>query len=472
MEPTVDRRWELADGSRWPTCATTCSSSSDLDRRTPTAPLGYAAAMSWWSKLLGQKPPAETLPAKLPPVETLPVKPPAAREAGPRAQWIPADKNRFGVPVLDLISITGSLLSTSTDPQRAAMAVSWRSTFVAELAIDVAVKQSVPCQLRYAVDRDLPDGFLFAPDAMEQKWAIVYRDQAIYMIRSWTAEVKAVGRARRDGDELVVERLDLVDDALRTFGDPVETFDWMIRAHALDERLPLPVSPEGAALLEAGPLSVMGVFGHVAGCAATRWAPPSQLRPLRSCGDLSTAVRGGHEARVLALAATGVPLDARAPVMGLTALHIAAINGSIPLVKRLLELGANPNVLGDRDASVLITAVVHSAPLEVLDLLVQHGAAPATPNADGFGMLHAIAETDHAQYLPWAIAQRLDLEARTRHGYTPLHIAAALGHVAALRALIAAGADRRARSPTGQTAHDIAVAEGKPAAAKSLEPGG
>jgi len=122
------------------------------------------------------------------------------------------------------------------------------STFVAELVLDVTVKQSVPCQLRYAVDRDLPDGFLFAPTAMEQKWAIAYRDQAIYMIRSWTAEVKAVGRARRDGDELVVERIDLVDDALRMFGDPVETFDWMIRAHARDDRVPLPVSLEGAAM--------------------------------------------------------------------------------------------------------------------------------------------------------------------------------------------------------------------------------
>jgi len=428
--------------------------------------------MSWWSKLFGQKPPPETPPVEQPPVETPPVDAPAVtRESELRASWIPADKNRFGIPVLDLISITGKLLSTSADPQRAAMAVSWRSTFVAELVLDVAVKQSVPCQLRYAVDHDLPDGFLFAPTAMEQKWVIAYRDQAIYMIRSWTAEVKAMGRARRDGDELVVERIDLADDVLRMFGDPVETFDWIIRAHALDERVPLPVSPEGAAMLEATPLSAMGAFGHVAGCAATRWAPPPQPRPLRSCGDLITAVRGRHEARVAALAAAGAPLDARGPVMGLTALHVAVINGSIPLVMRLLELGANPNVLGDRDASALITAVVHNAPLEILDLLVRHGAAPATPNADGFGMLHAIAETDHTQYLPWAIAQRLDLEARTRHGHTPLHIAAGLGHVAALRALIAAGADPLARSPTDQTAHDIAVAEGKPAAAKALEPG-
>jgi hypothetical protein len=143
-----------------------------LGHHPPAGP-GYASAMSWWSKLFGQKTPAETPPVEQPPIESLPVEPPAvARESELRASWIPADKNRFGIPVLDLISITGKLLSTSADPQRAAMAVSWRSTFVAELVLHVPVKRSMPCQLRYAVDHDLPDGFLFAPTAMEQKWAI------------------------------------------------------------------------------------------------------------------------------------------------------------------------------------------------------------------------------------------------------------------------------------------------------------
>jgi hypothetical protein len=81
--------------------------------------------MSWWSKLLGRKPPAEASPVEQPPaeahlVEQAPAEappveqPPAAGESGPRASWIPADKNRFGVPVLDLISIIGNLMSTSS----------------------------------------------------------------------------------------------------------------------------------------------------------------------------------------------------------------------------------------------------------------------------------------------------------------------------------------------------------------------
>jgi len=407
--------------------------------------------MSWWSKLFGAKPAA------------------VERPPGPRASWLPADKNRFGVPVLDLFSVTGNLVSTARDPQEAALSVSWNAKLVADLALDVANPESRACDLRYTADPDLPDGWLFTPSVMEQKWAIAYRDRSIYMIRSWTGEVKAIGRTRRDHDCLVIDRIELAGDALHVFGDSVETFDWLIRTHALGDLAPLPVDAQGAALLEGVPLSVFSQFGNVAACAATRWSPPPQSRPLRAIGDLTTAARTAQEARLSALVAAGASLDARCPVKGFTALHMAIVQRSVPIVKRLLELGADPNVLADRDTSALITAIVYRAPLEILDLLAKHGAVATTPNADRFGLLHVIAETDHAEYLPWALARGLDLEAHTRHGYTPLHTAAALGHVATLRALLAAGADRSAKSASGQTARDVAIEEAKPASLKALD---
>lgn len=402
--------------------------------------------MAWRPKWLQSKSPAAPVPAA-----------PARR-----AVWIAAERNRFGVPVLDLLSITGELISTTTDPDVAARAVAWDGKLVADLPLAFTCRDSLACDLAYTTERDLPDGWLYTPEAMEQKWAFAYRDGAIYAIRSWTGEVKAVARTRRAGERLIVERLELADDALGIFGPPIATFDWLIRSHALRERLPLPVEPEGAAMLEGVPLSVFGPFGHVAACAAIGWAPPPQMRPLRSTGDLTTAARIGRPDLVAALAAAGVPLDARSPVGGFTALHLAVIRGDTDLVERLLALGADPNVLADGAAAALTTAVVHRAPLPILDLLVLHGAIPTTANADSFNMIHAIAETGHSTYLPWALAHGVDLEARTRHGHTPLHIAAALGHVAALRALLASGADRTATDPDGRTARDVARAENKP----------
>jgi hypothetical protein len=405
--------------------------------------------MAWWSRWFGRKP--------------------RERAPGPSASWIPADQNRFGVPVLDLISITGNLISTSRNQDEAAMAVSWSGKLVADLALACTAVRTVSCELRYAADPGLADGWLYIPPAMEQKWAIAFRDGAIHLIRSWSGAVSAVGRARRDGGELVVEQVELADTALQTFGDPLATFDWVVRAHALGQRVPLPVDRDGAAMLEGTPLAVFSIFGPVAACAATSWSPPPPDRPLRAISDVVTAVRTEQEARVRALAAGGAALDTRSPVGGFTALHVAVIKGSVSLVRTLLELGADPNALADRRDSALITAVVHRAPLEVLDLLASRGADPAIANLDEFGMIHAIAETDRVEYLPWALQHGLDLEMRTRHGNTPLHIAAALGHVAALRALLDAGADRMAKEPGGRTARDIAQAENKQVSLEVLD---
>jgi len=392
---------------------------------------------------------------------TLEPKPDAERGPERRASWIPAADNRFGVPILDLIAVTGDVVSTTNDPQEAARSLSWSSTLVTDLSLEMTNRGSFDCDLLYVAEATLPDGWLFTPSAMEQKWAIAYRDHAIYLLRSWTGEVKAIGRTRRDAGRLVIERIELADDTLQMFGDPIEVFDWILRAHALGDVVPLPVTSDGAAILESAPLSMFSLFGNVASCATTRWSPARPERSLRSTGDIITAVRSGQETRVSALVNAGASLDARSPVGGLTALHVAVIQGSVALTRLLLELGADPNALADGGASTLITAVVHRVPLEILDLLATHGAVATTPNADGFSLIHAIAETDHAEYIPWSRMHDLDLEARTKHGHTALHIAAALGHVTALRALIAVGADRGAKGPSGETARDIALAEGK-----------
>src|SRR4051794_20575977 len=190
--------------------------------------------MSWWSKLTGKK------------------QPPADK---PKAAWVPADKNRFGVPVLDLFAVTGSVMSASGDPERAAMACSWSGKLVADLTLTAPDKSPVACALRYRADRDLPDGWLFTPREMEQKWAIAYRGGAIWMLRSWTGSVSAMGITRRDGDDLVIDRVEFADDNLKMFGDPIETFDWVLRSHALDEVLPLPVAADAAQMLESAPLA-------------------------------------------------------------------------------------------------------------------------------------------------------------------------------------------------------------------------
>ena len=386
-----------------------------------------------------------------------------SREPEPkeRAEWIPAHENRFGVPILDLIRVTSQITAWSANPRAAQMAVSWDDSMsVHGVPLDCTPAESVACELRYDADPGLTDGWLFVPTTMEQKWVVAYRDSRIAMIRSWSGAVPLTAQARRDGGELVIERIDIADRAFAAFGDPVWTFDWMLRAYALGQKWPLPVSPRGAQKLEAAPLEAFTLFGNVAAYASTTWAPP-RPRPIRAMSDLLIAVRSERLDRVAELAEAGAFLDTRSPVLGLTPLHIAAVKGSLPLTRILLGRGANPNVLADRAASVLGTALVHKAPIDLMELLVANGADPYVPNADGFGLIHALAEVNRPEALAWLLSLGLDLEARTRRGLTPLHVAAGRGNVEAFESLLDAGADAEAKDPSGRTARDIAQAEEK-----------
>lgn len=82
---------------------------------------------------------------------------------------------------------------------------------------------------------------------MDEKWVLAWRPEGagrgpITAARSWTGLVELVAEARVKGQELRVEELRLAGDSrLEAVGPLPAVFDWMIRAHALGEMLPLPV---------------------------------------------------------------------------------------------------------------------------------------------------------------------------------------------------------------------------------------
>jgi hypothetical protein len=108
-----------------------------------TYPLGK---MPWWSKFLGDREKGD-----------------AAGRSGERAVWIPADKNRLGVPILDLIRVTGPMISTSRSAQAAVISASWSAKMVSEVPVEFAPSKSFPCDLRYASDPDLQNGWSSEP---------------------------------------------------------------------------------------------------------------------------------------------------------------------------------------------------------------------------------------------------------------------------------------------------------------------
>ena len=411
----------------------------------------------WLDKLLGKdKEPQTATPPELEP-----------------AKWIAADDsgNPFGVPLLNLMMLQ-SAISTTTDPACAARSVSWRGTTGKELSLSAERLLSLPsfeCALRYPAATSLPDGILYAPPSQDFKWVLALHEGRVLAARSWTGVVEAVADARRDGDVLVIERLRVAKDScLRFSSNVVDVFDWLVRVHVWDQRLPLPVDDHAAELLEKTPMSGFAIFGKALFCAAKSWTPPPQPRPLRADGDVIVAARKGDVAALRYAVENGAKIDAPGTFQGYTAIHLAVVKGDTSLFDEFVKLGADPTVTADRGMHALMMAIVHKAPLQMLEHIAATRLDLTLPNADGFTALHAAAESDNGAMVPWLVAHALPLEARTKHGYTALHIACALGHAEAATALLTAGADIKASSPQG-TPRDVAQTGNKSALVALLD---
>jgi hypothetical protein len=412
---------------------------------------------SWWKKIFAPGSDKARAPG------------PAAPQQ-PRASWLAAGDrgNPFDVPMLDLMLLQ-DYLATSQDPQLAARSVSWRRSTGAELEPDGVIRlPPFACELRYPCARSLPDGILYAPPSMDEKWVLALRAGRVLAARSWTGAVEAIAETRRDGDTLVLEGLRVLESsALRMFGPVVEVFDWLVRSHALGQRIPLPVSDEGGALLEEAPLNGFSAFGKVLFCATKSWRPPPLTRPLRSDGEVMVAARKGELAALEEAVKSGADVDAPGTFAGYTALHLAIVRKDLALFDALLRLGANPAAMADRQTHALSIAVVHKAPMPIFEALARSALDLAAPNEDGFTALHAAAEVSFPEIVPWLVQHGLSMDARTKHGHTPLHVACGLGHREVAESLLAAGANPHAASPGG-TPLDVAKAENKPALVELL----
>jgi len=344
------------------------------------------------------------------------------------------------------------MMTTSGDLENARRAISWSTATVDRLPPFDPGSEAVrfTCELEYPVAASFPDGLLYAPPAMEQKWALFHQAGSILAVRSWSGQVGAVARGALHGDRLVLHELSTVKPGLGAFGDPVTTFDWLVRTHALKQELPLPCTQDGLDILARSPLAVFSGFGDMARLAtAARVIAPAPAKPLRVWSALLQAAREDDAARVRALLAGGADPHTPAPADGYVALHVALAHGQAEVMRALLAGGANPSITTDDGRCALGIGIVNAAPIALLEELVAAGADLHSVTADGFGLLHAAAEVDRADAIAWLVERGLDVSIPTKAGFTPLHIACGLGKAQAARALLSAGADPAAASPRG-----------------------
>lgn len=224
--------------------------------------------MSWWNVLKRAVTKAPSEVAVLPFTQPVPG----------QALWLSVAESPFGAPVLDLSPVTCAPRAASRDLAAQRRVSSWKTSTKEAFAGRITVVRSHRCWLRYPIPDDFPDGVLYAPTEMTDKWAAAWLDGQVRMARSWTGTVMIVAHARREGRVLVIDQIDEADGSpLGRFGGPINTFDWMMRSHLLGQRLPLPVDDTGAQRLAQSPQDALSPYGKKAELAAMIWDPP----PLR-----------------------------------------------------------------------------------------------------------------------------------------------------------------------------------------------
>ncbi len=367
----------------------------------------------------------------------------------PGTRWLePGDPgNPFDVRLLDLMENLG-LISTTTDPKMAERSLSWRPG--GQRDIDVHVEGTThACNLPYPAPAELPEGMLYRPAAMEDKWVLAYRDGRVAAARSWTGETKAVARARQEGKSLVLSELTVASDAaLDAFGDPVAAFDWLIRVHALQAKIPFPASRDGVERLSEDPMLGFSIYGRQLFCAAFDYKLGDATGRLHCDGDLMAAVASGNADRLAEAIEAGLPLNAPSTFSdGATALHLAVFVHP-ELVATLLAAGASPNVGSLLGATPLMAAASANRP-EVITQLLDAGAELHAADARGFAVAHVAAQFDRVEALASLVEHGASLSQETERGLAPSHVAAGLGKKSTVAWLLAHGVDPTLPSPLG-----------------------
>ncbi|XP_069688197.1 putative ankyrin repeat protein RF_0381 [Periplaneta americana] len=147
-------------------------------------------------------------------------------------------------------------------------------------------------------------------------------------------------------------------------------------------------------------------------------------------------------------------------ILGNTPLFYAVQSGSVELVKLLVSLGSDPLSTNQADETPIVYAA-YSGSVPMFELLLQWGADITSKGYDAESLLHIAAGKGHLSLVQKLIGEGLNVTAGDDIGRTPLHYAAYEGHLAIVKVLIKAGAITPIIDKYNITALEYAVLQNK-----------
>lgn len=156
----------------------------------------------------------------------------------------------------------------------------------------------------------------------------------------------------------------------------------------------------------------------------------------------------------------------------LSALTDCVIRADLEGARMLLEYGANINGGDKTGESTPLIAAIEMEHIDLLELLLQHGASPNTLGKQGLPVMWWASRCGNIEVVDMLLRHGGDINTNQTEEKTPLMFAAAEEQLDMLSFLIAKGADIDARDSQGHTAVMCAAVDAHPQVLEMLITGG
>jgi len=136
---------------------------------------------------------------------------------------------------------------------------------------------------------------------------------------------------------------------------------------------------------------------------------------------------------------------------GITALHYAAENGDIDVVKYLFVHGADIKAQDTALSRAVIHFAAENGDLECIQYLTENGADLMDKDIHGATALHYAARSGHLDTVKFLVSKKMDYAAKDVRGWSAMHYAACGGSIEVVKYLLAKGLSINELTDTGRT---------------------